>query len=122
MDGGFDGMFGLFFIIALIGAFVTMRRDWHAGTFFGRSKVDLDTDDLRRLGDDIGENLGDDRNWAAEINERDERAQTAVATPPAPVTVEERLAEIERLHGAGTISAEERERMRARVLEDVADG
>jgi hypothetical protein len=43
----------------------------------------------------------------------------APAQAPAPRSVEERLADLDRLHEAGTITAAERDAARARVIETI---
>ena len=92
-DSGFTALFWLFVPLALFSAYVGLRRDWHAGSFFGRSRVDVtDRPDLPL------------------------RSATAVARKPS---AEERLAEIERLKAKGLITDEEHAKLRADVLADV---
>ena len=92
-DNGFTELFWLMVPLALISAYVGLRRDWHAGSFFGRSRVDVtDRPDLPLPSD------------------------TAAPRKPG---AEERLAEIERLKAKGLITDEEHARLRADVLADV---
>ena len=99
-DSGFTAFFWLMVPLALIGAFVGLRRDWHAGTFFGRSRVDL----------------SDDPNDRPDL----------VIPPPTAVnreaTPEARLDEIARLKDKGLITEEEHAKLRAEVLADIARG
>ena len=99
-DSGFEALFWLMVPLALIGAFIGLRRDWHAGTFFGRSRVDLT-------------NSPHDR--------PDLVIPTALSSKPE-ASPEERLREIARLKERGVITEEEHAKLRADVLADIADG
>ena len=100
-DSGFTALFWLLVPLSLLGAFITLRRDWNAGTFFGRSRVDLSNDP----------------------NERPDLPIPTALTPAGAVkTPEARLAEIARLKERGVITEEEHAKLRADVLADIADG
>lgn len=96
-DSGFTALFWLMIPLAIAGAFVGLRRDWHAGTFFGRSRIHVTSTD--------------------DPLDRPDLDLSRVTTPER--TTEQRLAEIERLEDRGLISDEERAKLRAQVLEDL---
>jgi hypothetical protein len=100
-DDDFTGFFLLMVPLAIAGAVIGLRRDWNEGTFFGRSRVDL-------------------------TNSRDPDDRPDLPIPTAlserPKTPEARLAEVARLKERGVISQEEHDRLRADILEDLAEG
>ena len=91
-DSSFTALFWLMVPLALVGAYVGLRRDWHAGSFFDRSRVD--------------------------VTDRPDLPLPSTLAERRP-SVEERLAEVERLKAKGLITDDEHARLRADVLADV---
>lgn len=116
-DTGVDGVVGLFWVLFVVGAVVAVAIGIRRLAAYHRHGIDPTTVDV---------------DLAARVLRSEALAPPSAATPTAsggdeppaegaraPRSVEERLAELDRLHRAGVISDDEHRDARADVLRDV---